>query len=56
MPFDSGKRLVDVLEDNVDEKYYVDTPKARELIDELIASGKLNKTVSNTVRAGGEEV
>jgi DNA (cytosine-5)-methyltransferase 1 len=53
--FDNGVRLKDVLEDEVDEKYYINTPKAKELIDDLVASGKLDKTVSNTVRAGGEE-
>lgn len=51
--FDNGKRLKDVLEDEVDEKYYINTPKAQELIDDLISSGKLDKHVSNTVRAGG---
>ena len=53
LPFESDKKLVDVLEDEVDERYFVNTPKAKELIDDLIASGKLDKTVSNTVRAGG---
>ena len=51
--FDNGIRLKDVLEDEVDEKYYVNTPKAKELIDELISSGKLDKEISNTVRTGG---
>lgn len=54
--FDNGKRLKDVLEDEVDEKYYINTPKAKELIDDLISSGKLEKDISNTVRSGGEEV
>lgn len=53
--FDNGKRLKDVLEDEVDEKYYINTPKAKELIDDLISSGKLEKDISNTVRAGGRE-
>ena len=52
--FDNGLRLKDILEDEVDEKFYINTPKAKELIDDLISSGKLNKEVSNTVRAGGE--
>ena len=52
--FESDICLKDVLEDEVDEKYYVNTPKAKELIDDLIQSGKLDKDVSNTVRAGGE--
>lgn len=50
--FDNGKRLKDILEDEVDEKFYINTPKAKELIEELIQSGKLEKDVSNTVRAG----
>ena len=54
-PFDNGIRLKDVLEDEVDEKYYINTPKAKELIEELVNSGKLDKSVSNTVRTGGEE-
>ena len=52
-PFDSGVRLKDLLEDEVDEKFYINTPKAKELVDELVASGKLDKDISNTVRAGG---
>lgn len=52
-PFDNGIRLKDVLEDEVDEKYYINTPKAKELIEELVNSGKLDKSVSNTVRTGG---
>lgn len=51
--FDNGLRLKDILEDEVDEKFYINTPKAKELINDLISSGKLNKDVSNTVRAGG---
>lgn len=53
--FDNGKRLKDVLEDEVDDKYYINTPKAQELIDDLISSGKLDKDVSNTIRAGGRK-
>lgn len=52
--FDNGLRLKDILEDEVDEKFYINTPKAKELIDDLILSGKLNKDVSNTVRGGAE--
>lgn len=52
-PFDNGKRLKDVLEDEVDEKFYINTPKAKELIEELIESGRLDKHTSNTVRGGG---
>lgn len=36
-PFDNGMRLKDVLEGKVAEKYYVNTEKAQELIDKLMA-------------------
>lgn len=52
-PFDNGIRLKDVLEDEVDEKYYVNTDRAKQLIEDLIVSGKLEKPASNTVRGGG---
>lgn len=51
--FDNGKRLKDVLEDDVDEKYYINNSKSKQLIDDLIANGKLDKEISNTVRGGG---
>jgi len=51
-PFDNGLRLKDILEDEVDEKYYVNTPKAAELINDLLESGKLDKEFSNSVRGG----
>lgn len=41
-PFDSGLKLKDVLEDKVDEKYYVDSPAAKKLVDELVESGRLD--------------
>lgn len=50
--FDSDIRLRDVLEDEVDQKFYVNTPKAKELLEDLIKSGKLKKEFSNTVRSG----
>lgn len=55
-PFDNGLRLRDILEEEVDEKYYINTPQAKALIDDLISSGKLDKDVSNAIRQGGEEV
>ena len=55
-PFESSIRVKDILEDEVDEKYYIDTPNAQKLIDDLIESGRLDKEISNTVRAGGEAV
>ena len=44
-PFDNGVRFKDVTEDSVEEKYYVNTPKANELIETLINSGKLEKDI-----------
>lgn len=35
-PFDKGIRLKDVLEDEVDEKYYIDNERTRELIKNLV--------------------
>ena len=55
-PFERDVKLKDILEDEVDEKYYINTPTAQKLIDDLIVSGKLDKEISNTVRAGGEAV
>lgn len=52
-PFDNGKRLRDVLEQNVDEKYYVKNEGAEKLIIDLLESGKLEKEFSNTVRTSG---
>jgi DNA-cytosine methyltransferase len=53
-PFDNGLRLRDMLEDEVDEKFYVNTDKAKQLIQDLIDSGKLDKEYSNSVRGGGQ--
>lgn len=55
-PFDNGVRLKDILEDEVDEKYYVNTPQAKQLIDTLVESGKLDREISNAVRGAAEEV
>jgi DNA (cytosine-5)-methyltransferase 1 len=52
-PFDNGLRLKDMLEEEVDEKYYINTEKSQALINELIESGKLEKDISNSVRVGG---
>lgn len=41
IPFDNGLRLKDVLEDKVDEKYYINTQKAQDLIQRLIDNGTL---------------
>ena len=47
-PFDNGLRLRDVLENEVDEKYYINQDKANILIDKL-----RDKEFSNTVRSSG---
>lgn len=54
--FESDKCLKDVLETEVDEKYYINTDKAKQLIDELIDSGKLDKKNSNAIRQGEIEL
>jgi len=41
IPFDTGIRLKDVLEKNVDEKYYINTERATNLIKQLIDKGQL---------------
>lgn len=55
-PIDSDICMRDILEKSVDEKYYVNTPRAKELIESLVQSGKLedqDKSTSHTVRGGG---
>lgn len=39
IPFDNGLRLKDVLDDEVDESYYINTQKAQELIQKLLDDG-----------------
>ncbi len=46
--FDNGIRLKDVLEKEVDEKYYISQEKTDKLIEQL-----KNKEISNTVRSSG---
>lgn len=41
IPFDTGIRLKDILETNVDEKYYINTDRASNLIQQLIDKGQL---------------
>lgn len=41
IPFDTGVRLKDVLEKNVDEKYYINTERASNLIQQLVDKGQL---------------
>lgn len=42
-PIPLQKAMKDYLEDEVDEKYYINTEKAQKLIRELVASGKLDE-------------
>ena len=41
LPFDTGIRLKDILEKNVDEKYYINTERAQNLIQQLVDKGQL---------------
>ena len=41
LPFDTGIRLKDILEKNVDEKYYINTERASSLIQQLVDKGQL---------------
>ena len=41
LPFDTGIRLKDVLQDEVDEKYYITNAKAQALIEDLVLNGKI---------------
>ena len=51
-PFDNGLRLIDILENNVDEKFYINTGKAKNLIEKFKTTHEkqLNKKVSDTNR------
>ena len=47
-PIPLTKTMKDYLEDEVDEKYYINNEKAQKLIDELISTGKIaNRTEQN---------
>ena len=41
LPFDTGLRLKDILEKNVDERYYINTERASNLIQQLVEKGQL---------------
>lgn len=53
-PFDNGLRLKDMLDDVVQEQFYIYNDKSKKLLQELYDSGKLDKEFSNAVRGGGE--
>lgn len=40
-PYELDKRMKDYLEDEVDEKFYLNNEKAKKLIDKLITDGKI---------------
>lgn len=40
-PIPLEKKMRDYLEEDVDEKYYINSPKAQELIDRLVKEGRL---------------
>src|SRR5574344_2435523 len=52
--FDNGKRLKDILESEVDEKYYLNGSKAMMLIEKLKDDGQLNNPIE-TVDGGIKE-
>lgn len=54
-PIPLDKTMRDYLEDEVDEKYYINSEKAQKLIQDLRESGQLDK-VSKTVRGGRRSV
>lgn len=41
VPFDNGLRLKDILEKNVEERYYINTDRASNLIQQLVDKGQL---------------
>lgn len=51
-PFELVKTMKDYLEDEVDEKYYINNEKAQALIEKLILSGELDKTEQNILKLG----
>lgn len=55
--FKSDISMEDILEneENVPIKYYINPKYEKEALEKMIASGKLNKSYSNTVRGGGAE-
>lgn len=46
-PFDNGLRLKDMLDDKVDEKYYINNPKIDKLLNQL-----KKKEIGNSIRVG----
>ena len=40
-PFENGKHLIDMLEDDAEEKFYVNTPNSQKLLLQLLIDGKI---------------
>lgn len=51
-PFDNGLRLKDILEDDVDEKYYIDSERARKLLSELNVKTNILEETNTLKRLG----
>lgn len=51
LPFDTGIRLKDILEKNVEEKYYINTERASNLIQQLVDKGQLKGQKNNEVQS-----
>lgn len=49
IPFDNGLRLKDVLDENVDENYYINTQKAQDLIKKLLDEGVIGENPEVTI-------
>ena len=51
LPFDTGIRLKDILEKNVEEKYYINTERASNLIHQLVDKGQLKGQKDNEAQS-----
>lgn len=51
-PIPLTKTMADYLEDEVDEKYYINSEKAQKLIKQLVDSGQLNRCIGNVNPSG----
>ena len=51
--FDNGIRLKDILEEEVEEKYYINTEKAEKLIQEFKSTNKKTLNINQAKRIGG---
>lgn len=49
IPFDNGLRLKDVLQQDVDEKYYLNSRRSQDLINKLIMDGKIGNEEQGNV-------